>query len=32
MVSPGPITELGDFTNKVGASGNGRPLSAAWSR
>ena len=27
-----PMTELGDFTNSVGASGNGRPVSSAWSR
>ena len=32
MGSPGPMTELGDFTNNVGASGSGRPVSAAWSR
>jgi hypothetical protein len=30
--SPFATTLLGDFTNSVGTSGSGRPVSAAWSR
>lgn len=28
----GPTRVLGDFVNRIGSSGTGMPLSAAWSR